>query len=321
MDDRPPTIDTHPSSIVSGPPSPAVEITDLTGIATLQDSGRRGWNKFGVPTSGPMDWFAYQTANSLLDNPPNSATIELGLGEITFRTLRNTTIAVTGAGYEVENYVWTFPLWTTFYVRAGWTVRVKKTSGGNWATIAIAGGFDSPVIMNSRSAYLRGGIGFALKAGDILNSFTPTTELLKLAARDFPVDKFMPYSQTPTIEVISAPQADWFTPEGIRTFYESEYTLSPSFDRMGYRLQGPPIEKAITKELISEGMTMGSIQIPTDGQPIVMMANAPTAGGYPKIANVTRASLPLLAQCEAGISRIRFRETTIEKAQEYYKKL
>lgn len=321
MDDRPLTIDTHPSSIVSGPPSPAVEITDLTGIATLQDSGRRGWNKFGVPTSGPMDWFAYQTANSLLDNPPNSATIELGLGEITFRTLRNTTIAVTGAGYEVENYVWTFPLWTTFYVRAGWTVRVKKTSGGNWATIAIAGGFDSPVIMNSRSAYLRGGIGFALKAGDILNSFTPTTELLKLAARDFPVDKFMPYSQTPTIEVISAPQADWFTPEGIRTFYESEYTLSPSFDRMGYRLQGPPIEKAITKELISEGMTMGSIQIPTDGQPIVMMANAPTAGGYPKIANVTRASLPLLAQCEAGISRIRFRETTIEKAQEYYKKL
>lgn len=321
MDDRPLTIDTHPSSIVSGPPSPAVEITDLTGIATLQDSGRRGWNKFGVPTSGPMDWFAYQTANSLLDNPPNSATIELGLGEITFRTLRNTTIAVTGAGYEVENYVWTFPLWTTFYVRAGWTVRVKKTSGGNWATIAIAGGFDSPVIMNSRSAYLRGGIGFALKAGDILNSFTPTTELLKLAARDFPVDKFMPYSQTPTIEVIPAPQADWFTPEGIRTLYESEYTLSPSFDRMGYRLQGPPIEKAITKELISEGMTMGCIQIPADGQPIVMMADAPTAGGYPKIANVTRASLPLLAQCEAGISRIRFRETTIEKAQEYYKKL
>lgn len=311
MDDRPLTIDNHPSSIVSGLSSPALEITDLTGIATLQDSGRRGWNKFGVPTSGPMDWFAYQSANSLLNNPPNSAVIELGLGEITFRALRNTVLSVTGAGYEVENYVWTFPLWTTFYVRAGWTVRVKKTSGGNWATIAIAGGFDSPIIMNSRSAYLRGGIGSTLKAGDILNSFTPTIELLKLAARDFPVDKFMPYSQTPTIEVIPAPQADWFTPEGIRTFYESEYTLSPSFDRMGYRLQGPPIEKAITKELISEGMTMGCIQIPADGQPIVMMADAPTAGGYPKIANVTRASLPLLAQCEAGISRIRFRETTI----------
>lgn len=298
-----------------------LEILEVSGIATLQDSGRRGWNKFGVPTSGAMDWFAYQTANSLLNNPPNSATIELGLGEITFRALRNTTIAVTGAGYEVENYIWTFPLWTTFYVRAGWTVHVKKTSGGNWATIAIAGGFESPIIMNSRSAYLRGGIGSALKAGDILNSFTPTTELLKLAARDFPVDKFMPYSQTPTLEVIPAPQADWFTPKGIRTFYDSKYTLSPSFDRMGYRLQGSPIEKAITKELISEGMTMGSIQVPADGQPIVMMADAPTAGGYPKIANVAYASLPLLAQCEAGVSKIRFREVTVEEAQEKYKLL
>lgn len=292
-----------------------LEILEVSGIATLQDSGRRGWNKFGVPTSGAMDWFAYQAANSLLNNPPNSSVIELGLGEITFRALRNTVISVTGAGYEVENYIWTFPLWTTFYVRAGWTVRVKKTSGGNWTYIAIAGGFDSPIIMNSRSAYLRGGIGSALKTGDVLQAFAPTTDLLKLAAHDFPVNKFMPYSQTPTIEVIPAPQADWFTPAGIRTFYESEYTLSPSFDRMGYRLQGSSIEKAITKELISEGMTMGSIQVPADGQPIVMMADAPTAGGYPKIANVTRSSLPLLAQCEVGVSRIRFREVMLEEAQ------
>ncbi|HNB41107.1 MAG TPA: biotin-dependent carboxyltransferase family protein, partial [Anaerolineales bacterium] len=234
--------------------------------------------------------------------------------------LRNTVLSVTGTGYEVENYIWTFPLWTTFYVRAGWTVHVEKTSGGNWAYIAIAGGFDSPVIMNSRSVYLRGRIGSALKAGDVLHSFTPTTDLLKLAARDFPVNKFMPYRQTPTIEVISAPQADWFTPEGIRTFYDSEYTLSPSFDRMGYRLQGPPIEKAITKELISEGMTIGSIQVPDNGQPIIMMADAPTAGGYPKIANVARASLPLLAQCEPGMSRIRFREITVEEAQDALQK-
>jgi biotin-dependent carboxylase-like uncharacterized protein len=311
------TIDKHPSSIVRGLSSPAIEITDLTGIATIQDSGRRGFNKFGVPTSGAMDWYAYQAANSLLSNPANSAVIELGLGEITFHSLRNTVLSVTGAGYEVENYIWTFPLWTSFYVRAGWTVRVKKTSGGNWAYIAIAGGFDSPVIMNSRSTYLRGGIGSALKVGDILPAFAPNTDLLKLAARDY--SPLMPYSQTPTIEIIPAPQADWVTPEGIRTFYKSEYTLSPSFDRMGYRLQGSPIEKAITQELISEGMTMGSIQVPADGQPIVMMADAPTTGGYPKIANVARASLPVLAQCEVGVSKIRFREVTVEEAQEKFK--
>jgi|GEM_PF-251142 len=346
VDRRPQTLRQAQDNVaVSRPSSAVIELTDLTGIATLQDSGRRGWNKFGVPTSGAMDWFAYQAANSLLNNPPNSAVIELGLGEITLHALRNTVLAITGAGYEVENYIWTFPLWTTFYVRAGWTVRIKKTSGGNWAYIAIAGGFDSPVIMNSRSAYLRGGIGSALKAGDVLHSFTPTKELLKLAARDFdavprdlsracdPQDKscgtnLMPYSQTPTIEVIPAPQADWFTPEGIRIFYESEYTLSPSFDRMGYRLASllspspaKVITKKITKELISEGMTMGSIQVPADGQPIVMMADAPTAGGYPKIANVARASLPLLAQCEAGVSKIRFREVAVEEAQEKYKLL
>jgi antagonist of KipI len=294
-----------------------LEIIDLSGIATFQDSGRRGWNKFGVPTSGPMDWFAYQAANSLLDNPKNSATIELGLGESHFALCE---IRRSPSPAQATKWKTTFGhsrSGRSFYVRAGWTVRVKKTSGGNWAYIAIAGGFDSPVIMNSRSAYLRGGIGSAIKAGDVLHSGKPANELLKLAARDFPVNKFMNYSQTPTIEVIPAPQADWFTKEGIRTFYESEYTLSPSFDRMGYRLQGL-IEKAVTKELISEGMTMGSIQIPADGQPIVMMADAPTTGGYPKIANVTRASLPLLAQCEAGVSKIRFRETTVEDAQEKY---
>lgn len=298
-----------------------LEITDITGIATLQDSGRRGWNKFGVPTSGAMDWFAYQAANSLLNNPTNSAVIELGLGEITLRALHNTVLAVTGAGYEVENYVWTFPLWTSFYVRAGWTVRVKKTSGGNWAYIAIAGGFNSPVIMNSRSTYLRGGIASALRTGDVLQAGKTAKDLHTLAARDFPVMNYIQYSQSPVIEVIPAPQAEWFTENGISTFYESEYTLSPSFDRMGYRLQGSPIEKAITKELISEGMTMGSIQIPADGQPIIMMADAPTAGGYPKIANVTRTSLPLLAQCEAGVSKIRFREMTVELAQEKYRTL
>jgi len=298
-----------------------LEVIDISGIATLQDLGRHGWNKFGVPTSGPMDWFAHHAANSLLNNPPNAATLELGLGEITLHALRNTVLSFTGAGYEVENYIWTFPLWTTFYVRAGWTVRMKKTSSGNWAYIAIAGGFDTPIIMNSRSTYLRGGIGCALKVGDVLPAFTSPTDLLKLAARDFPAEKFMPYSQSPTIDVIPAPQADWFTSEGIRAFYDSEYTLSLSFDRMGYRLEGAAIEQAIKKELISEGMTMGSIQIPSNGQPIVMMADAPTTGGYPKIANVTRTSLPLLTQCEAGVSKTRFRETTVEEAQENYKNL
>ena len=293
-----------------------LEVLEVSGLVTLQDSGRRGWQSYGVPVSGPMDWFAHHAANSLLGNSPNTTVIEIGLGEAAFRSKRDCVLAVTGAGFEVENYVWTFPLWTSFYVRAGWRVQVKKTSGGNLAYLAIAGGFDTQAMLGSKSTYLRGGLGSALRAGDIIQAGKPAIELSKLAARDFPVEKFIKYSQSPEIEVIAGPQQERFTEEGIQTFYGSEYTLSKSFDRMGYRLEGNPISHSNGADLISEGMTMGSVQIPASGQPIVMMADSPTTGGYPKIANVTRASLPLLAQCEAGIGKIRFQETSVEAAQE-----
>ncbi len=298
-----------------------LEVLDVSGLVTLQDSGRRRWQSYGVPISGPMDWFAYRAANSLLGNSPEAVVIEIGLGEAQFRAKRDCVLAVTGAGFEISTYVWTFPLWTSFYVRAGWCVHIKKISGGNWAYLGIAGGFDTQAMLGSKSTYLRGGLGSALRAGDIVQAGKPTIELPKLAAKDFPVEKYMSYSQSPVIEVIAGPQADRFTKDGIQTFYGSEYTLSKSFDRMGYRLEGNPISHVGSADLISEGMTMGSVQVPANGQPIVMMADSPTTGGYPKIANVTRASLPLLAQCEAGISKIRFQETSVETAQEKLRKM
>lgn len=289
-----------------------LEVLEVSGSATFQDSGRRGFQSYGVPVSGAMDWFAYQIANQLVSNSQNSPVLEVGLGDITFRAKHDCVLAVTGAGFEIQNYVWTFPLWTSFYVRAGWVVQIKKTAGGNWAYLAIAGGFDVPKVLGSASTYLRGRLGSAIQVGDVLQSGKPSTELTKLAARDFAFQKYMQYSQTPTIEVIAGPQRERFD----NTFFENEYTLSKSFDRMGYRLEGRAIESSDKTELISEGMTMGSIQITNQGQPIVMMADSPTTGGYPKIANVIRADLPLLAQCEAGTSRIRFREVNVEEAQE-----
>ena len=294
-----------------------LEVIEVLGMATFQDSGRRGYQSFGVPVSGAMDWFAYQVANQLVGNSKDSTVVEIGLGEATFRAKQDCVLAVTGAGFEVQNYLWTFPLWTSFYVRAGWIMQIKKISGGNWAYLAIAGGFDVPKVLGSSSTYIRGGLGSAIQAGDILQSGKPSAELTKLAARDFPFPKFMQYSQTPIVEVISGPQRERFD----NTFFENEYMLSKSFDRMGYRLEGKAVETLDKSELISEGMTMGSIQISSGGQPIVMMADSPTTGGYPKIANVIRADLPLLAQCEAGKSRIRFKETSVEEAQEKYKNL
>ncbi len=298
-----------------------LEVLDASGLVTFQDLGRRGWRSFGVPVSGPMDWFAHQAANVLTGNPANATVIEIGLGEAVFRAKQNCVLAVTGAGYEVSNYVWTFPLWTSFFVRAGWRVHIKKKSGGNWSYLSAAGGFESDSILSSHSTYLRGGLGNTIHAGDILHTGKPSNELGKLAARDFPVEKYMAYTQSPVIEVITGPQKERFTDEGFQTFLNSEYGLSTSFDRMGYRLEGRPISHNAGADLISEGMTMGSVQVPANGQPIVMMADAPTTGGYPKIANVIRVDLPLLAQCEAGVSKIRFKEITVEEAQEKYRRL
>ena len=296
-----------------------LEAIDVSGLVTFQDSGRRGFASYGVPTSGPMDWFAHQAANSLVGNSVNAPIVEIGMGEAVFRAKRNCILAVTGAGYEVLNYVWTFPLWTSFFVRAGWVVHVKKKSGGNWAYLAAAGGFEVETVLNSRSTYLRGGLGESIHAGDILQTGKPSNELLKLAARNFPVEKYMAYSQSPVIEVIPGPQNERFTEEGFLTFLNSEYTLSASFDRMGYKLDGSPIQHSAGADLISEGIMMGSIQVPANGQPIVMMADSPTTGGYSKIASVVKTSLPLLAQCEAGVSKIRFKEITVEEAQEKYR--
>ena len=298
-----------------------LEVIDVSGLVTLQDSGRHGFASYGVPTSGPMDWFAHQAANSLVGNSVNTPVVEIGLGEAVFRAKRNCVLAVTGAGFEVLNYVWTFPLWTSFFMRAGWYVNIKKKSGGNWAYLAAAGGFEVDSILGSRSTYLRGGLGDTIRAGDLLQTGKPSHELLKLAARDFPLEKYMVYSQSPVIEIITGPQKERFTKEGYQTFLNSEYTLSSSFDRMGYRLEGSFISHNAGADLISEGMTIGSVQVPANGQPIVMMADSPTTGGYPKIANVVKTSLPLLAQCEAGVSKIRFKETTVEEAQNKYRKL
>jgi antagonist of KipI len=143
----------------------------------------------------------------------------------------------------------------------------------------------------------------------------------ELAARTFPLEERPAYTQNPTIGVIMGPQTEYFTDESLETFLSSEYSVRLTSDRMGYRLEGPALTHRNKTELISEGMTAGAIQVPLNGQPIVMMADGPTTGGYPKIGTVASADLPLLAQCVPNKSRIRFRETTVANAQKKYRTL
>ncbi len=303
----------------------ALEIIDVSGLVTIQDSGRIGWRKFGVPSSGPMDAFAFRAANALAGNDANCAALEIGLGDITFRALRDCVVSITGAGYDVSIYVWDFPLWSSYYVRAGWTIRLNKQDSGMWAYLAIAGGIQSQPVLDSVSTNLRGHFGGLdgrqLQVGDVLKAETPSRSLHELAARTLPEEARPTYTDNPIIDVIIGPQEKYFTHESTATFMSQEYSISTTSDRMGYRLEGAVLEHRTKSELISEGMTMGAIQVPSNGQPIVMMADSPTTGGYPKIGTVASVDLPLLTQCVPGRSKIRFRETTVAKAQKKYRAL
>jgi len=305
--------------------SMSLEVVDINGLATIQDSGRIGWRRFGVPSSGPMDAFAFHAAKKLAGNASNCAAIEIGLGDITLRAKRDCVIAVAGVGYNLSIYVWDFPLWSSYYVRAGWTIRLTKLDSGMWAYIAISGGVQTQPILDSVSTNLRGHFGGLdgrpLQAGDVLRSGTPSRSLNELAARTLPESALPSYSDNPVVDFIMGPQGNYFADESIATFMSQEYTVSNTSDRIGYRLEGAALKHRRKAELISEGMTMGAIQIPSNGQPIVMMADSPTTGGYPKIGTVASADLLFLAQCVPGKSKIRFQETTVAKAQRKYREL
>ena len=303
----------------------SLQVTDVSGLATIQDSGRKGWRRFGVPGSGSMDIFAFQAANVLAGNPVEYAGIEIGLGDAIFQPTQDCVIAVTGAGYQLSISVWEFPLWSSFFVRAGWNIRLNKINDGMWAYLAVTGGVQTQPMLDSRSTYLRGGFGGLegrqLEIGDVIPTGVSSHLAYELAARTLPEEARPNYDIHPTLEVILGPQTSYFTEESIETFLSSEYSIRLTSDRMGYRLEGPPLSHRGKTELISEGMTFGAIQIPANGQPIVMMADCPTTGGYPKIGTIVSADLPLLAQCVPNKSRIRFRQTTVEKAQSRYRKL
>ena len=253
----------------------SLEIIDLSGLATIQDSGRKDWLRFGVPTSGIMDTFAFQAANVLLGNAPDRAVIEIGMGDITFRALHDCVISVAGFGYDLSIYLWDFPLWGSYFVRGGWTIQLHKLDYGMWAYLAVTGGIQVPPVLGSRSTYLRGAFGGfegrQLQVGDILHSNPASVSPSQLAARTLPEDARPQYSEHPIIEIIPGPQTKYFTEESIVTFMSQEYTISTTSDRMGYRLKGPPLIYRHKKEMISEGMMSGSIQVPSSGQPIVMM--------------------------------------------------
>ncbi len=296
-----------------------LEVIEASGVATVQDQGRFGWRRFGVPTSGPMDAIAYATANMLAGNPAEAGVVEIGGGDLLLRAAADCAVAVTGAGFKLTIGSWDYPLWGSYFVRSGWTIQLEKDGFGMWAYVAVAGGIDVAPVMGSRSTCMRGRFGGVdgrrLEEGDALKTAATGEPLMEIAGRSLKQEAQPAYGPGPTVDVILGPQSDRFGDESLGTLLSSAYKIGLSSDRMGYRLEGAKLPHRGSPDITSEGMTAGSIQVPADGAPIVMMADGATTGGYPKIACVTRADLPRLAQCTPGRDEVRFRETSIEMAQ------
>jgi antagonist of KipI len=293
----------------------AIEVIDGGFFTTVQDLGRYGYQRYGVPVSGAMDLFALRAANLLVGNPRSAAALEMTLAGPRLRFLTDAVIAVAGADMEPQLDDQPVPMWRPVAAPEGAVLTVGATRGGLRAYLAVAGGIDVPVVLGSRSTFPRAGLGGfqgrAIRSGDVLA--TCGDSLPRVEGRGFPKDQIPTHAQQCTIRVILGPQDDAFTAEGISTFFSATYVVTPKSDRIGCRLDGPPVLHKESADIISDGVPFGAVQIAGDGLPMILLADRGTTGGYAKLATVISADLPRLAQALPG-DRVAFRAVSLHDA-------
>lgn len=310
-----------------------IDVLKPGALAQLQDLGRWGHQRFGVPVGGAIDSWSHQVANLLAGNAGDDATLEIALMGPSLRFDTATWIALCGGDLSPRIGTEPVPMHQRVWVPAGAQLDFGKRVDGLRVYLAVRGGFAVAPVMGSRSTFVRGGFGGlqgrGLRKGDVLDTGdTGTAPPAGVADRPFavvPVPGLEAERQVPSAEpgsvtvvrVVRGEHWDGFTPEAQALFPRETYRLSPQSDRMGYRLEGPALTRQAPGELVSEGVTFGTVQVPPDGQPIVLMAERQSAGGYPKIAHVASVDLPLLSQLAPSQS-LRFEPVTLEHAQDLY---
>lgn len=287
---------------------------------TIQDKGRLGHQNSGFAPGGFMDRVASKMANALVGNPDGDAVLEFCLIGPILVFDETVNIAVCGGDFKIDIDGRVYASGRPVRVPAGKRVSILTGRVGIYGSIAVGGGLGIPEVMGSRSTNLRCGIGGfhgrALEAGDVIPLRHPENGKKDLSWRWVPARRLVsPDSPEITrVRVIPGPQENMFTAAGIRTFYESTYEITAHSDRMGCRLSGPVIESTGGYDILSDGIVNGSIQISGTGEPIVMMADRQTTGGYAKIASIIYVDIPLFAQLRPG-QQVQFERCSVQEAQ------
>lgn len=309
----------------------AIEVTRPGLLATIQDKGRFGMQKYGVVVSGAQDIFSLQVANLLVGNELSEAVIEIAMYGSSYIFTKDHMIAITGADLQPMLDGKPVPLWRPIFVPKGSEIIFGSAKHGCYAYVAIAGGLNIETQYGSKSTYIRANIGGvkgrALQKKDKISigklTALQSDMFAQLLKKDQPpswfvkYDNVLPFAETETLYVLKGSEINYFTEESINQFIENEYMLTPRADRMGYAFQGSELKRRKSKELLSEGVTFGTVQVPSSGQPIILMADRQTTGGYPKLAQVISAHLPRLSQLKPK-QYVRFQFVTIEEAEKAY---
>jgi biotin-dependent carboxylase-like uncharacterized protein len=289
-----------------------ITVVKAPPFATVQDLGWATGRSVGIPVSGAMDPESLVIANLLAGNPRGAAAIEWALGPGALRFDRRARVAVCGDATVAIDGRYREP-WQALTIDGDAELTVTLGGAGRFVYVAVQGGIETPPVAGSRSTYLPAGLGGhggrRLRAGDRL----PIGRPLGVATLESALPA--PRARDGLLRVTAGPQAERFDAAAREGLYRAEWTVLAASDRMGYRLSGPAIASRERATLPSEAACPGAIQVPDDGQPIVLMPDGPTVGGYPKLAVVARADLALLAQCPPGRT-VRFREVSPGEARE-----
>lgn len=302
-------------------------------LVTLQDAGRYGYGRYGVITGGVMDGYAYRVANRLVGNEDEPPVLEITWSGFAAEFQSDMWVAITGGDMSPAINGTKVPMWRPVLIKAGSVLSFQQRVTGCRAYLAVSGGFDVPMVMDSYSTYLRAEIGGyegrALKKGDELNAHPSRLPLVSPGSHldEFPcfftvkwsvsADLYAATDQEAVVRVQRGRQYDDFDDGSKLAWFREPFQVTPQSDRMGYRLSGPLLQLSQEKEYVSEPVSIGTVQVPADGQPIILMADRQTLGGYPKIAQAASVDIPLIAQLAPG-GMIRFKEITLAEAEQLY---